>query len=70
MAMNSSELPEAIVLAQRIRHEIEELTREHKQALERATFVGLTSDEARALDQRRETITSLLRELKLLQGAE
>ena len=50
-----------------LRHEIQRLSAEQSDALKRATFVGMTGDEARACDERRGQITRLQQQLMLLE---
>jgi hypothetical protein len=53
----------------RIREEIDRLTREQTEALKSATFVGLTTEDAKVLYRRRLRITELMRELELYEKA-
>ena len=52
---------------QRIKQEIERLTAEQTAALKSATYVGMTSEEARQHDARRNRITQLAQQLRQLQ---
>jgi hypothetical protein len=53
----------------RVEHEIQCLTEEQTEAMETATFIGLTADETEQYDTRRARIVELVRELRLLQAA-
>jgi hypothetical protein len=52
----------------RLQHEIHCLTEEQTDAMETATFIGLTENETRQYDARRERIMELVRELRLLEA--
>jgi len=67
--MNSSEPWDAVDIFQRIKQEIERLTREQSEALKSATFVGMTPNEAKEYDDRRKKITCLVEQLRLLKDA-
>jgi hypothetical protein len=69
MTMNSSEPWNPVDVFQRIKQEIERLTREQSEALKSATFVGMTPNEAKEYDDRRKKITCLVEELRLLKDA-
>ena len=55
---------------ERLKQEIVRLTREQTEALKTATYVGMTSDEARRHDERRAKITHLSQQLVRLQKAQ
>ena len=67
--MNLSETSNTAGVFQRIKQEIERLTREQFEALKSATFVGMTPGEAKEYDERRKKITCLVEELRLLKDA-
>jgi hypothetical protein len=50
-----------------LRQEIDALRRAQDRALQSAVFVGMTPDEAKEYDSRRQRILSLLRRLMILQ---
>jgi hypothetical protein len=52
----SDETSETAAAIHRLKEEIDKLTREQAKALELATFVGMTTDEAKEYDQRRRAI--------------
>lgn len=52
---------------ERLKQEIEQLTREQTTALKSATYIGMTPEEAREHDQRRARITQLTQQLLQLQ---
>ena len=64
--MNSESYEHAI---HRLRDEIHCLTEEQTDAMETATFIGMTVEEKKAYDARRAKILELLRELRLLDQA-
>lgn len=68
--MQFSDSSETLNACQKIKAEIERLTREQTEALKAATFVGMTAEEARAHDERRQTITRLTQELRELKPAQ
>ena len=49
---------------ERLKEEIERLTEQQSEALRAATYIGMTPDEAREYDERRDYILTLLRELE------
>ena len=53
----------------RLQGEIHCLTEEQTDAMETATFIGLTEKESNEYDARRERIMELVRELRLLEAA-
>ena len=46
-----------------VKREIDELTLKQQEALKRATYLGMTADEAQQLEARRVRITALIEEL-------
>lgn len=54
----------------RLKQEIDRLSQEQSDALKSATYVGMTPDEAKEYDARRQKITQLVQELSLLQKAQ
>ena len=54
----------------RIKQEIDKLSEQQSEALKTATYVGMTAEEAREYDARRQQITKLVEELRLLQNAQ
>ena len=55
---------------ERLRNQIDELTREQIDALKKATYVGMTPDDAKAYDARRIKITSLTQQLAEMRQAQ
>lgn len=53
----------------RLQHEIHCLTEEQTDAMETATFIGLTADETEQYDARRARILELVKELRVLAAA-
>ena len=47
--------------------EIDKLTTQQTEALQRAIFVGMTSDEAKEYDERRTRISQYIQDLKILE---
>jgi hypothetical protein len=60
----------AAELIDRLKRQIEQLTLEQTDALKSATYVGMTPEEARQHDERREKITQLTQQLRQLQQAQ
>jgi len=54
----------------RIKQEIDRLSEQQSEALKTATYVGMTAEKAREYDARRQQITNLLEELRLLKIAQ
>ena len=54
----------------RIKEEIDRLTEEQVKALKAATYVGMTPNEAKDYDARREKINKLIRELERYEKAQ
>jgi hypothetical protein len=54
----------------RIKQEIDTLSEQQSEALKTATYVGMTAEQAREYDARRQQITNLLEELRLLKIAQ
>ena len=61
---------EATEMTTRLRQEIDDLIDEQTEALKRATFVGMTTDDAKMYDARRQTITRLMQQLAEIQGGQ
>jgi hypothetical protein len=57
-------------LIARLKRDIEQLTLEQTEALKSATYIGMTPEEARRHDQRRDKITRLTQQLRQLQQAQ
>jgi hypothetical protein len=53
----------------RLKQQIDALTQQQTQALRQATYLGMTTDEAKEYDARRNEITRLARELSSLTQA-
>lgn len=51
----------------RIKEEIDKLTEQQSDALNTATYLGMTADEAKEYDERRERVLKLVRDLKILE---
>jgi len=51
---------------ERLKEEIDRLTEQQSETLRAATYIGMTPDEAREYDNRRDQILALLRELENL----
>ena len=54
----------------RLKQEIDQLSEQQSEALKSATYLGMTPDEAKEYDARRQKITQLVQELSLLQKAQ
>lgn len=67
--MNSYDTPDSVDAVQCIRQEIEKLNQEQSEALKTATFVGMTASEAKIYDARRQRITELVEQLRVLRGS-
>jgi hypothetical protein len=57
-------------IIQRLRQQIDALTLEQADALKRATYLGMTPDEAKAYDARRIKITELMGQLVEIRQAQ
>jgi len=57
-------------LIQRLRQQIDALTQEQADALKRATYLGMTPDEAKVYDARRIKITELMGQLVEIRQAQ
>jgi hypothetical protein len=51
----------------RLKEEIDKLTEQQTEALRMATFVGMTTDEAKEYEERREKILEYVNDLKVLE---
>ena len=58
---------EASEMTTRLRQEIDDLIDEQTEALKRATFIGMTPDDAKMYDARSQTITRLMQQLAEIQ---
>jgi len=67
--MNFPDVPPTLEVLRKIKQEIEKLSKEQIDAMKAATYVGMTPDEAKAYDLRRQRITALTHELRLLEQA-
>lgn len=70
MPMNSHSSPDTVQTIHQLKQEIERLGQQQSEALKTATYVGMTPEEARQYDTRRQKITKLVEELKLLKDAQ
>ena len=61
--------PDHLTTAHRLREEIDRLTAEQIEAMKTATFVRLSTDEAKEYEERRAKILALVEELRLLENA-
>jgi hypothetical protein len=61
---------ETAAAIRRLKQEIESLTREQSEALHWATAVGMTADEAKEYDERRQKILAYVQDLKMLEDSE
>lgn len=68
-AMNTYDASDSVDTVQRLRQEIDKLTREQTEALQTATFVGMTALESKIYDARRQRITELVEQLRVLRGS-
>lgn len=68
-AMNTYNASDSVDTVQRLRQEIDKLTREQTEALQTATFVGMTALESKIYDARRQRITELVEQLRVLRGS-
>lgn len=64
MLRNHSETAEVI---HRLKEEIDKLTEQQAEALRTATYLGMTTDEAKEYEQRREKILDYVKDLKMLE---
>jgi hypothetical protein len=67
--MTSYDTAHSVEAVQRLRQEIEKLTQEQNEALKTATFVGMTAAEAKIYDARRQRITELVEQLRVLRNS-
>jgi hypothetical protein len=66
--MHSYDTPKFVDTIQGIRREIENLRQELSNALMTATYVGMTAEEAKTYDARRQRLTALIERLRELDG--
>ena len=64
MLRDGSETAEVI---HRLKEEIDKLTEQQADALKTATYLGMTTDEAKEYEQRREKILEFVKDLKMLE---
>ena len=64
MLSDQSQTAEAI---HRLKEEIDKLTEQQTEALKTATYLGMTTDEAKEYEQRREKILGYVNDLKILE---
>jgi len=69
-AEQRAEAGETTEVMSRLRQEIDDLIDEQTEALKRATFIGMTADDARSYDARRQTIVLLLQQLAEMQNGQ
>ena len=62
-------VPDHLTTVHRLREEIDRLTAQQIEAMKTATFVGLSTDEAKEYEERRAKISALVEELRLLENA-
>jgi hypothetical protein len=65
-----AEPTDTVLAVQQLKREIDRLTQVQADALKSATFIGMTPDEAKEYDERRQKITELVKELALLEKAQ
>ena len=63
--MQTNSLSKSCSLARYLLDQIARLTDQQNAAFERATFVGMTDEEARQIDKRRDCIAQLVKQLAL-----
>jgi hypothetical protein len=61
---------DTLALFHSLKQQIDTLTEQQIDALQQATYLGMTPDEAKDYDERRRQITGLIRELEELQKAQ
>jgi hypothetical protein len=66
--MPSYDTPQFVDTIRGIRREIETLRQELSNALMTATYVGMTAEEAKTYDARRQRLTALIERLRELDG--
>ena len=64
MLRDQSETAEVI---HHLKEEIDKLTEQQSEALKTATYLGMTTDEAKEYEQRRERILDYVKDLKMLE---
>jgi hypothetical protein len=64
MLRDHSETAETI---HRLKEEIDKLTEQQTEALKMATYLGMTTDEAKEYEQRRDKILDYVKDLKMLE---
>jgi hypothetical protein len=65
-----AEPTDTVLAVQQLKREIDRLTQVQADALKSATFIGMTPDEAKEYDERRQKIRELVKELALLEKAQ
>jgi Asp-tRNA(Asn)/Glu-tRNA(Gln) amidotransferase C subunit len=68
--MHFTEPPEHESAVHRLKEEIDWLTKEQSEALLTATYLGMTPDEAKEYDSRRDKILKLVEQLRQLEKAQ
>ena len=61
---------DTVAAVHRLKQEIDRLTEEQAEALKAATYLGMTSEQAKHYDERRRNITKLVQQLALLEKAQ
>ncbi len=61
---------ETVELMQNIKKEIDQLAEQQSESLKTATYLGMSSEEAREYDDRRDRIAELTRQLESLQDGQ
>lgn len=67
--MQAIDPSDTVVLIQRLRQEVAQLTEQQSKALKGAVYVGMTADEAEEYDERRQQITRIISQLMMLEQA-
>jgi hypothetical protein len=66
--MPISDSIESAVLSQRVAAEINRLTEQQTEAMQKATVIGMTGDEAKEYNERRSRIAELVEQLAMITG--
>ena len=64
-----SDTPDTVSTVHKLKQQVDTLTEQQMEALKQATYLGMTSDEAKEYDQRRKRITKMVQELGDLEKA-
>lgn len=70
MTLSAPDPSDTLAAVHSIKQQIDELTKQQMDALKQATYLGMTTDEAKDYDERREQITKLIQELVALERAQ